>query len=128
MEQVRMGTMNDEPVEFAVLDELRGLQAPGEPDIVAEVIELFIDDSRRRVAAMGAALERGDAVALGHDAHGLKGSSANVGANRLRGLCEAVERLGKSKTLDGAAELLGELEREYAKVERCLTPLRRTAS
>src|SRR5262249_44107058 len=39
-----------QPIDLAVLERLRSLQAPGEPDVVDEIIALFLNDAPTRVA------------------------------------------------------------------------------
>jgi HPt (histidine-containing phosphotransfer) domain-containing protein len=110
-------------IDFSVLDDLRVLHATGEPDLVAEVVQLFLDDSPRRVSAIRAAAAAGDASQLGEAAHGLKGSAANVGAVQLRALCERLEHLGKSGDTSLSTLLVAALEAEYPRVQAALEPL-----
>ncbi len=114
---------HSQSIDFSILDDLRSLQDEGEPDLVAEVVQLFLDDSPRRVIAIRAAAVAGDASQLGKAAHGLKGSAANVGAVRLRALCERLEHMGKAGHTAIGAPLVDELEREYARVQAALEPL-----
>jgi len=79
----------------ATLDRLRALNEPGEPDIVNELLTLFLDDAPARLAAVAAAQEAGDAQGLQRGAHGLKGAAANVGALRLQALCHRLEEVGR---------------------------------
>lgn len=58
----------------------------------------------------------GDYAGLREDAHGLKGASANVGADRLRELAASLEAAMKNEEHDRSGELIGEIEAEYAGV------------
>ncbi|MDP1569150.1 MAG: Hpt domain-containing protein [Vicinamibacterales bacterium] len=82
-------------LDHATLDRLRELNEPGEPDIVIEVLTLFLEDAPARVAAVAAAQAAGDARGLERAAHGLKGSAGNIGALRLQALCHRIEDLGR---------------------------------
>lgn len=128
MERHDTDQSSNDPIDFGILDELRSLQGEDEPDIVAEVVELFLEDSPRRVAAIRAAAAARDPRQLGREAHGLKGSSANVGAVHLRSLCERLERLGKSGATEGADALATAVEAEFQRVRQCLLPLIKVAS
>lgn len=110
-------------IDFSILDELRVLQDDDDADLVAEVVELFLEDSPHRLDAIRAAAARGEAGQLGKSAHGLKGSAANVGAIRLRSVCERLEYLGKSGNLSGCDALVAELDAEYPRVTAALAPL-----
>lgn len=110
-------------IDFNVLDDLRSLQDEGDPDLVAEVVQLFLEDSPQRVVAIRTAASAGDASLLGAAAHGLKGSAANVGAVRLRAVCERLEHMGKLGLASDSSPLVAELEVEYARVHVALEPL-----
>lgn len=115
-------------IDFSVLDELRMLQDEGEPDLVAEVVQLFLEDGPARLQAIREATLAGQAVQLGKAAHGLKGSAANVGAVVLRALCERLEHMGKAGDISGCAPLLMQIEAEYPRVQSALEPLVRGAA
>ena len=61
-----------------------------------------------------AGVTAGDAKTLTDAAHALKSSSGSLGAIRVSTLCDRMQLLGRSGTLEGAAELLEAIEREYA--------------
>lgn len=108
--------MTGEAVDLAVLSSLEGAQVEGEPDLVVELIELYAEDTPRRLAAIRNSLEAGDVAALRRAAHGLKGSSASLGARPVEVRCEQLEHLPGEKLLQGGAILLSCLEGECARV------------
>jgi HPt (histidine-containing phosphotransfer) domain-containing protein len=65
---------------------------------------------------MQAAAAARDADALRKAAHGVKSSSANVGAEHLSRLCKDLEMLGREGTTDGAADLLAQVASEFDRV------------
>jgi signal transduction histidine kinase/ligand-binding sensor domain-containing protein/CheY-like chemotaxis protein/HPt (histidine-containing phosphotransfer) domain-containing protein len=98
------------------LDSLRRLgEVTGKP-IVRDVVESFLEETPNRLQKMREALDRGDAEGLTFLAHSLKGSSAQLGALRVAAASAALEQQGKSAALEGAGGLLGDLEREVARV------------
>jgi HPt (histidine-containing phosphotransfer) domain-containing protein len=99
-----------------VLAELRQLQAEGEPDIVQELAEAFQFETPPLLQALHQAVAEGQPEQLQQAAHNLKGSSHNLGARTLAALSADLETLGKNGTLEGAAELISRLEREYQRV------------
>jgi HPt (histidine-containing phosphotransfer) domain-containing protein len=52
----------------------------GDTELLQEIVELFLDDSPRQLAAVQAAAAAGDAQALMRVAHTLKGAASNFGA------------------------------------------------
>jgi HPt (histidine-containing phosphotransfer) domain-containing protein len=102
-------------LDHEVLDALREMQGEGEPDLLAELVEIFEEDASTRLRALREALERGDAESLKQTAHALKGSAANLGARRMAHMAARIEELaGGSESLkEEVADLLEELQREF---------------
>ena len=118
-------TAEEEPIlDSAVLENFRELQEPGAPDIIAQLIDLFLGELPQKLAAVHQAIEFRDAARLAKAAHTLKGSSANVGAPRAARVCLELERLGKVGTLTGAADLGARLEEELVRVRAALLAVR----
>ncbi len=90
-----------------------------------KVIRAYVADTRPRLAQIRAAVEAGDSEALRTAAHGMKSSSANVGAERLAGYCRELETIGRGGTIDGARVLLDAATPE---LERVLTTLQAMAN
>jgi HPt (histidine-containing phosphotransfer) domain-containing protein len=107
-------------LDLDVLASLRELQEPGEPDIVAEIGFLFLEHAPQKLSAISDAAERGDARGLQMAAHSLKSSSAYVGAMRLSAFCKALEELGRSGSLEGAAEKVRDLTAEFLSAKAAL--------
>jgi len=105
-----------EAVDLLVLLSLEEAQVEGEPDLVVELIDLYAEDTPRRLAAIRSAWAAGDLAALRGAAHGLKGSSASLGARQVAILCDKLERLSGTELLRGGGMLLTCLERECARV------------
>lgn len=103
-----------------VLDDLRSLQEEGEPDIVTELIDLYLQEAPDRLQAIREAVRDGDAPCLLRAAHSLKGSSANLGAAGVAAVCAELERCGREVVLDGAPALLERLEADFKKLHAAL--------
>ena len=113
-------------IDASVIAELRGLQSPANPDFFNNLIDLFIDETPHRLAAIRAAVDRANPGALAHEAHALKGSSAHLGATRMDALCEILEEQGRAGTIAGAQVLLSALEEEFASVREALKSQKNT--
>ena len=109
-----------EPIDRAVLEGLRELQVPGEPDLVAEFIRLFRDETPPLLAALRAGVGQGQADQVRKAAHTLKSSSANLGAHQMAALCAELEQRGRSGALEGTPALLAQLEQELERVSQAL--------
>jgi HPt (histidine-containing phosphotransfer) domain-containing protein len=88
----------------AVVESLRRLNQPGEPDVVQEVLTLFIAEAPARLAAVAAAVDAADAMGLQRAAHALKGSAAAIGATALQRICGDLEEMARHGALAGASE------------------------
>jgi HPt (histidine-containing phosphotransfer) domain-containing protein len=109
------------PVDHRVWATLREeLQLEGEPDVVRELIDLFLQTVGAVVDQMRAAVASNDAALLTRGAHTLKGNAGNLGAGRLAALAAALESQGRVGALGGAAATLADLERELARVRLAL--------
>ncbi|MBL8373489.1 Hpt domain-containing protein [Accumulibacter sp.] len=106
----------EEPLNPRALATIRGLPGAKCPLLAPKVIGACLADTRPRFAQLRSAAEAGDAEALRKVAHALKSSSANVGAEPLAALCKALEMLGRQGTVDGAMELLKDVESELPRV------------
>ena len=112
------------PLDPSTIETLRNLGDDSD-DVLAEVIELYVDDAPLRIAAMRKAFAAGDAEGLASAAHALKSGSVNVGATRVGELCEEIERTGLSGSV-GNADPIRELEAEYTRAVSALRGLKRT--
>ena len=101
----------------AVVETLRQLTSPGEPDVLREVFALFLDDVPKRIERLRAAWTAQDAAGMQSAAHSLKGSAANIGANGLESVCRQLDDAGRSGELAGLQPTIDRLGVEYAKVE-----------
>jgi len=99
---------------------VEALRSFGDTAVVVELIDLFLQDAPARLAQAGAALDANKAAEAGEAAHSLKGSARNLRAGQLAKACEALEKMGKTGSLDDAETLLGQVEAELQKVTTLL--------
>lgn len=99
---------------------IRGMQQQGGPDILATVIQLYLDSSRELMEKIRAGVAARDAKAVGDAAHTLKSSSANLGAVRLPVLARQLESMRRESDLGMMRPLADELALEYARVVEAL--------
>ena len=79
-----------------------------------ELAAIYLDEMPRRIATARTALHEGDAEILGEAAHGMRSSSAQLGATELASACEAVELAAERGDVAAAAERLMAVEARYA--------------
>jgi two-component system, sensor histidine kinase and response regulator len=108
------------PLDWSVLVGLRELQEDGEPDLVSELAEIFLNDATGRFAVLREAVEENDGTSVEQATHALKGSSSNMGAQCMSDLCTELQEAGSSGDLTRAPELLDRLEAEFVRVSQAL--------
>jgi two-component system, sensor histidine kinase and response regulator len=96
--------------------DLQPLTNAGMSDIIPRLIEIFLETAPRDIEKAATALRGSDATELEEAAHKLKGSCGNLGAARLRDLCQQLEKLGREGSLQAAPELLASVEDEFGRV------------
>lgn len=116
-------------IDLSVLISLEEVQVDGEPDLIVDLIDLYLDEAPRRLAAMSALLAQRDWLSLGRAAHSLRGSSAVLGAGRTPQLCEAVEQFALDTSHPVNLDVLHKLHEEFVLVREAflLEKQRRTS-
>ncbi len=112
-------------VDLGMLRKLRTTQSPGEPDIVTEVIALFLQDAPARVAAIREAVARGDLAVAIRAAHTLKGSAGHLGAKTLAALCSRFEEKVRGGAPFNVSFAVGAIAEELDRVSAALVEERR---
>jgi two-component system, sensor histidine kinase len=78
-------------LDTAALEPLRAMQRPGQPDLVASVVNLFLERSAALFESLVTATVAGDFTVARRLAHSLKSNCMNVGANGLAVLFKRAE-------------------------------------
>jgi HPt (histidine-containing phosphotransfer) domain-containing protein len=97
-------------LDTAVLETLRDVME----DEYSLLLETFLLDSEERLRLLLETSASGDAQAMRLAAHSFKGSCSNMGAVLLACLCKELEELARRERLDISAELLEQVQREFA--------------
>jgi two-component system, sensor histidine kinase and response regulator len=109
-----------ELLDLTVLNSLRDLREPGQPDPVAELVDLFLSDAPARLEAMRSAFEKCDTEALIKACHTLKGSASNLGATLLSTVCSSLEKQARTVPFEELARTLEEVESVFRETETLL--------
>ena len=110
------GTIID-PAALAVLSQLR---RPDKPDPVAELIDLFVQETPDRLRQMRKAVTQYNAEALALAAHSLRGCASSIGAVRMASLCQKLEENAERRSLQISSRLVKEIESEFDTARRAL--------
>ncbi len=110
-------------LDLSVLAGLREIQQPGKPDLVTELIDLFLEDTAVQLKMLRTAVSNNNAKEVRRVAHLLKGSSANMGAGPMAALYDSLEKTEFKNGESGT--LLVKLDREFERVNIALRAERR---
>ena len=108
----------DSCIDRTVWERLEALQHPDRPDVIVRLLTAYLKDSEQLIRSLRGAWECRDATSVNQIAHRLKSSSGNLGATKLATLCRDLDQLARTNALEGARQLVSDLETEYAEVCR----------
>ena len=97
-------------IDLAVVERLRKIRGSADPDLLPEVMRIFFGDAAQRLAALRAAIARGDALHTRHVAHTMKGSAAQLGARAVQSIAARIEDIAVRGDVAEAEPLVAELE------------------
>ena len=103
---------------FAVLESLAD---EDDPDLVKEIVELYLEDSAGRMSQIEQGLQGEGANIIRAAAHALKSASANVGALHFSSACASLEDAAVDGSESGLTELVAEAVKLYEDVRSALS-------
>ena len=110
-------------IDQDAIENLRSLgDEEGDDSFLREVIEIFVNDTPVRIEELKSSLSRGDQTTFIRAAHSIKGSSSNVGAQRL---CEMAKSLEADARVNfsGLGERIASLQVVFAEAKTALEAL-----
>ncbi|MDJ0975849.1 MAG: Hpt domain-containing protein [Planctomycetota bacterium] len=113
------GTTGPAVLDRAQLDEATG----GDADLIRELAELYVLDAEAQLEVLRGALEQDRIDEVHRVAHGLKGSSASVGATEAAEAFLAVEVKGRLQETEGLAEALAVAEQAFERARAALASI-----
>jgi len=91
-------------IDESALDAIRSLQRPGKPDILARIVNMYMEKSPELISAIHEGVAANDCDKVKMAAHTLKSSSAYVGASAMAEACSRVEAKASNDQLGEAAD------------------------
>lgn len=96
----------------------------GDFDLLKEMVELFLEEWPNMLSDIERAIAVGDARALQHAAHTLKGSVSNFAAPRATAASLVLEKMGRQQDLSNAGAALASLQQELKRLTPVLEALK----
>lgn len=113
----------DPVLDMSVVEELLSFSDDGDPELVMDLIQMFLDDGPAKVQAVTEGLATADFDKAERAAHSLKGSSGNLGAKLLQNACEEMQLATRYHKLDESRRLAPMLGQRFAEAEVALRKL-----
>ena len=108
-------------IHMPTLLKLEALQEDGEPDIVVELINSFLQQTPARISNIATGLASKSFETCYDEAHTVKSSARTVGAAALGELCQKLEDLRDVGDVTQIKDLLNSIEKEFLSVSAELT-------
>ena len=108
-------------IDPAAIDQLRELQVEGDPDVLGELIGMYLTDTEQRIDTIQAAVSEERHTDVERGAHALAGGSAVFGADALIAVCRQLQAAGRSGDLGPARELVERLRVEFDRLQVALS-------
>lgn len=112
------GTLNME-----VIDELLELSEDGDPELLIDLIQMFLDDAPVKLQAILRGVESGDWEQVERAAHSLKGSSGNLGATQVQNACDTIQNACRAGRTTDAVQTVQGLPEHFEAAETALREL-----
>ena len=100
--------------------EIRGVslleRVDSDPELLAKVIDLFLDDSTKTLADIRNAVASSDASTIERGAHKLAGALVTLTAKPAADAARRLEEIGREKDLGQAMVALSDLEQQMKKL------------
>lgn len=111
-------------LNMEIVDELISLSDDGNPELLLELIDIFLSDTPTKIEAIRQGAVAADFHAMERAAHSLKGSSGNLGAYRLQESCEQMQYASRAEQLEISRSLAARILRDFEEAKAALAALR----
>ncbi|GET38568.1 PAS domain S-box protein [Microseira wollei] len=82
-----------------------------------ELLQMFVEDTQVHLPGIKRAIASNNFQQFERETHHIKGASANIGAASMRVTAEKLEQLARSQQLEGARDLLAQLEQIFNRIQ-----------
>ena len=91
-----------------------------DPEFELELLTMLAEDVKIHIAELRQAIADRDPIAIAHEAHYIKGASANVGIVSITTVANQIERLATEKLMPNAALLVEQMAIDLGRLEAYL--------
>ena len=88
----------------------------GDEELYQEIVEIFLEDTPIQLQKLDDAIKDGDITVAHRQAHSIKSSAANIGAEAMSAQSYTMEEAAGSGEADGLSDMFSQLTEEFNKV------------
>jgi HPt (histidine-containing phosphotransfer) domain-containing protein len=110
-------------IDMAVVDELLSLSEEGDPELLVDLIQMYLQDGPIKLEEMNAGVAQQDYERVERAAHSLKGAAGNLGAVLVQKDCDALQQASRQRALDELKRGLRDLRTHFREAEAALQKL-----
>ncbi len=111
-------------LDMTVIEELLSLSDDGDPELLLDLIGMFLADGPTKLSSIVEGLGSGDLEQIERAAHSLKGSSGNLGARRLQYACEEMQVASRGHDMSTTKQLAPQMSACFDEARRALEAIR----
>jgi CheY-like chemotaxis protein len=113
-------TPADQLLDESALQALTELADEDDPDLLEQLLSMFVNETPRRLEFIRQALRVRDAHAACEIAHMMKGTCAQLGLTAMQNLCRNLEERAESLSLTDCEGIVSKLEKVYVETKQLL--------
>ena len=117
----QMNTATKQIINATALNRLKEMTGDVDITFLRKVLSMFIEQGEQQMEEIKAALAANQIQELGSQAHKLKGSALNIGAEELAETCRQMEMKGRENDGSGMKELVEKLIRDFESAKKALS-------
>lgn len=107
-------------INYTTLRDLEEVVAAGIPEIMLDLIDTYLQDSKQTFTELLSALADGNLKQVERNAHSMKSSSATFGAEEVASLCAVAEEHARNGEASPIADVIATAQEKFVDVERLL--------
>jgi HPt (histidine-containing phosphotransfer) domain-containing protein len=110
-------------INMEVVEELLSLSGDGDPELLVDLIRMYLEDGPHKLREIDQGLADGDWDRVERAAHSLKGSAGNLGAFLVQQDCEVLQAASRQHQLEQMTAGVQSLHGHFGDAEAALQAL-----
>lgn len=115
-------------INMEVVNELLSLSGVEDPELLTDLIQMYLEDSPIKLAEITEGLANRDWERVERAAHSLKGSAGNLGAIFVQEDCDRLQVASRNAEVDSVTAGVGDLRGHFKAAEYALQDILRKYS